>query len=123
MSEKLEAQRRAITLWILRASIGLAVSFILAGLMLFLLRGGAYFPRSPSGSLLEIAGYAWREMLDLRPSAYFDAALLVVLLTPLARLLSGVVASSRARDWGYVLIGLVVIALVSAGLFEGQAGI
>jgi uncharacterized membrane protein len=123
VSGKLEAQRRAVTVWILRASIGLAVLFILVGLELFALRGGAYFPRSPSGSLFEVAAYAWREMLNLRPSAWFDAALLVVLLTPLARLLSGVVASLRARDWGYVLIGLVVMGLVSVGLFAGQAGI
>lgn len=123
MSEELEAQRRTVTVWILRASIGLAVLFILAGLEIFLVRGGAYFPRSPSGSLLEIATYAWREMQNLRPSAFFDAAMLVVLLTPLARLLSGVVASLRARDWGYVVIGLMVMTLVSIGLFAGQAGI
>jgi uncharacterized membrane protein len=123
MSEKLEAQRRAVTVWILRASIAFTVLLILVGLELFALRGGAYFPRSPAGSLLEIAAYAWREMRNLRPSAWFDAALLVVLLTPLARLLSGVVASLRARDWGYVVIGLVVVTLVSIGLFAGQAGI
>lgn len=122
MSEKLEAQRQAVTRWILRASIGLVVMCILVGLELLLFRGGAYFPTPPSGSLPAIARSAWRGMLGMRPSGWFDAALLVVLLTPLARLLSGVVANARARDWLYVLIGVVVMALVSAGLIAGQAG-
>jgi uncharacterized membrane protein len=49
-----------------------------------------------------------------------DAGLLVILFTPLARLLSGVVANARARDWLYVGIGAVVIGLVLTGLFTGQ---
>jgi uncharacterized membrane protein len=121
MNAKHEEQRRRMTLWILRASIGLAVLFILVGLELFAFRGGAYFPRSPSGSLLEIAADAWRGMLNLRPSAYFDAGILVILLTPLVRLLSGVIANARTRDWVYVAIGLMVITLVAVGLFAGQA--
>jgi uncharacterized membrane protein len=62
-------------------------------------------------------------MLSLRPSAFLDAGLLVLLFTPLARLLSGVVANARARDWLYAFIGIVVVALVSVGLFAGQAGV
>jgi uncharacterized membrane protein len=123
MSEKLEAQRRRVTLWILRASIGLAAFSILIGLTLFLARGAVYFPRTPSGSVVSILAYAWHEALALRPSAFFDFGIVVILLTPLARLLSGVVANARVRDWTFVLIGLVVVALVSAGLFAGQAGI
>jgi hypothetical protein len=33
-----------------------------------------------------------------------------------------VVANVRARDWLYVVIGLVVVGLVVAGLLMGQAG-
>ena len=121
MSEKLEDQRRLITVWILRASIGLAVLFILVGLELFAIRGGAYFPKTPSGSLLEIAADSWQGMLGLRPSAWFDAGILVILLTPLVRLAAGVVASMRVRDWAYVSIGVVVMSLVAIGLFAGRA--
>jgi len=122
MSEKLEAQRRFITLLILRTSIGLAVFSILLGLMLFLARGGAYFPTTPSGPITSILAYVWHEARALRPSAFMEAGILVILFTPLVRLLSGVVANAQMRDWSYVLIGLVVIGFVSAGLFAGQAG-
>jgi len=120
MSEKLEAQRRLITLLILRTSIGVAVFSILLGLMLFLARGGAYFPTTPSGRIDEILAYVWHEARALRPSAFLDAGLLVILFTPLVRLLSGVVANARMRDWLYVVIGGIVIGLVLIGLFAGQ---
>jgi uncharacterized membrane protein len=122
MSEKLEAQRRLITLLILRLSIGLAVISILVGLTLFLARGAVYFPRTPSGRIDAILSYVWHEALAMRPSAFLDAGLLVILFTPLARLASGVVANARARDWLYVGIGTVVIGLVMIGLFTGQSG-
>ena len=120
MSEKLEAQRRLITLWILRLSIGLAVFSILLGLMLFLARGGMYFPTTPSGPITSILAYIWHEALALRPTAFMEAGILVILFTPLVRLASGVVANARVRDWLYVGIGSVVIGLVLIGLFTGQ---
>ncbi len=122
MNEKLEAQRRLITLAILRLSIGLAVFSILVGLTLFLARGAVYFPRTPSGRIDAILAYVWHEAQAGRASAYLDAGLLVILFTPLARLASGVVANARARDWLYVGIGAVVMALVITGLFTGQSG-
>ena len=121
MSERLTAQRRLITLWILRSSIGLAVFSILVGLTLFLARGGVYFPRTPSGPITQIIAYVWNEALGGRASAFLDAGILVLLFTPLTRLAAGVVANVRARDWIYVGIGLVVIGLVLTGLFTGQS--
>ena len=123
MSERLEAQRRLVTVTILRTSIGLAVFSILMGLTLFLARGAAYFPTTPSGRIDQVLAYAWHEALALRPSAFFEFGILVILLTPLARLASGVVANARARDWLYVGIGLGVTGLVCVGLFAGQAGL
>ena len=120
MSERLEAQRRLITLLILRTSIGLAVFSILVGLTLFMARGAAYFPTTPSGRIDEILGYVWHEAQALRPSAFMEAGLLVILFTPLVRLLSGVVTYARAWDWLYVGVGVLVTTLVLVGLFTGQ---
>jgi uncharacterized membrane protein len=121
MSAHLEAQRRLITLWILRLSIGLAVFSILVGLTLFLARGAVYFPRTPSGRIDQILVYIWQESRMGRPSAFMDAGMLVILFTPLARLASGVIANIRTKDWLYIGIGLVVSGLVLIGLFTGQA--
>ena len=122
MKAALDRQRRFITLWILRLSIGLSVAFILMGLSVFLARGGAYVPHTPSGSIAEILAYVWQEALDLHASAFLDAGVLVLLFTPLARLAAGVAANVRLRDWTYVMIGLVVVALVVIGMVTGQAG-
>lgn len=122
MSERLEVQRQLITTWLLRLSIGSAAFSILVGLTLFLARGAVFFPTTPSGRIDQVLAYAWHEALALRPSAFFEFGILVILFTPLARLLSGVVAYARIRDWSYVVIGIVVISLVVAGQFVGQIG-
>ena len=122
MKGRLDAQRRLVTVVILRTSIGLAVCSILVGLTLFLARGALYFPTTPTGRIHSILAYVWHQAMALRPSAFLEAGILVILFTPLARLLSGVVANVRARDWLYVGIGAVVIALVLTGLFTGQGG-
>ncbi|HEV7165825.1 MAG TPA: DUF1634 domain-containing protein [Gammaproteobacteria bacterium] len=120
MSERLEAQRRLITVWILRISIGLSVLSILTGLTIFLVKGADYMPHTPSGPITAILAYVWQEALGLHPSAFLDAGILVLLFTPLARLAAGVAANIRAKDWLYVGIGVVVIGLVLVGFFTGQ---
>lgn len=121
MSERLEAQRRLITVWILRTSIGLCVLCIVTGLTIFLVKGAGYEPHTPSGSITAILVHVWQEALGLHASAFLDAGVLVLLFTPLARLLSGVLANARARDLVYVGISTAVIGLVLIGLFAGQA--
>lgn len=121
MNTRLVEQRRLITVWILRLSIGFSVLSIFTGLTVFMLKGGNYFPRSPSGSVGTIFVHLWEEARTLHAGAFLDAGVVVVLFTPLARLASGVIANLRARDWLYVGIGMVVIGLVLAGLLTGQA--
>ena len=122
MSERLAAQRRLVTVWILRTSIGLSVACITMGLAVFLVKGADYQPHTPSGPITTILAYVWQEALGLHAGALLDAGILVMLFTPLARLASGVVANVRIRDWLYVAIGVVVIGLVLTGMFTGQAG-
>jgi len=47
----------------------------------------------------------------------------VLLLTPVARLLVGIYVSARVRDWLYVAIGMLVVALVITGVIAGQSGV
>ena len=121
MNAKLDQQRQRITVWILRTSIGLSVFSIVTGLTIFLVKGADYVPHTPSGPITTILAYVWQEAIGLHASAFLDAGVLVLLFTPLARLIAGVVANARARDWLYVAIGAVVIGLVLTGLFTGQS--
>lgn len=119
----LAQHRRRLTAWILRLSIGLCLLLILLGLALFLAQGGTRAPAFPGGSLVDILSGAWRRGERLHAGAFLDAGLAVLLLTPVARLVAGVYVSARAKDWLYVLIGLIVLGLVAAGLLAGQASV
>jgi len=120
MTAKLDSQRRLINLWILRTSIGLSLVSILAGLGVFLAKGADYAPHTPSGSIAAIIVDVCQEASSLHASAFLDIGVLVMLFTPLARLLSGVVVNIRSRDWLYVAVGLLVAGLVLTGLISGQ---
>ena len=54
--------------------------------------------------------------IGFHASAFLDTAI-VVLLTPVARLLVGIYVSARVRDWLYVAIGVLVVAGVVIGQF------
>lgn len=118
----LAQHRRWLTAWILRLSISLCLLLILLGLVLFLAQGGTHVPAFPRGSLADILTGAWQRGEGLHAGAFLDAGLVVLLLTPVARLVAGIYISARARDWLYVGIGAVVIALVLIGLFIGANG-
>lgn len=114
-------ERRLLNVWIVRASVTSCVILILTGLLLFFVHGSR-MPTRPAGSLLDIlhgivvGGFSWQA------SAFLDAGLLILLLTPMVRLLAGIYVSLRMRDWLYALIGLIVVALVVIGLLAGQSG-
>ncbi|MGH8397602.1 MAG: DUF1634 domain-containing protein [Gammaproteobacteria bacterium] len=113
-------QRQLLARWILRISISLSLLFIVTGLVIFFLHGASRVPAAPSGRLSSILETVMHSGIGLHASAFLVAGIVVLLLTPIARLLSGVVASARARDWLYVAIGLIVLVLVLVGLYAGQ---
>lgn len=113
--------RQWLTGWILRVSISLCLALIGVGLLLFFLRGETV-PATPSGSLLAIVAGAWQRGIGLHAGGFLDVGIVVLLLTPVVRLVAGVYVSARAQDWLYALIGLVVLGLVITGLIAGQSG-
>lgn len=118
---KLARERQFLARLILRTSISLCLLLIIIGLAIFLARGGRHIPVNPSGRFSAIVGRTLHVGAGLHASAFLIAGIVVLLLTPIARLLSGVVMSARARDWLYVVIGVVVLGLLIAGLLIGQA--
>ena len=117
MSEQAR-HRQLITAWILRVSIGLCLSLIVTGLGLFLW-SGERVPVTPGGSLLSMISSA----VQRGSGGLLDLGVIVLLLTPVARLIAGVYVSARARDWLYAMIGVVVLGLVITGLIAGENGL
>lgn len=105
---------------ILRLGVMVSAALIVIGLLAQILKGGAA-PQALGGSFPILLSRVAGGVLRLEPAALVDAGLLVLLVTPMARVAAGIVASARARDAAYVIIGLVVLALVLYGLLSGQA--
>ncbi|MDE2196711.1 MAG: DUF1634 domain-containing protein [Gammaproteobacteria bacterium] len=116
-------ERRLLNTWILRASIVLCLLLIVIGLSVFFVHGGTHIPATPSGSLRQIIRHAVHAGTGLHAGTFLDAGVIVLLLTPMARLLAGIYVSARVRDWLYVAIGVLVLALVIIGVIAGQSGV
>lgn len=119
---RLVRERRLLNTWILRASIGACLLLIVIGMAMFFVHG-VRLPMPPRGSLWEILKRAAGRGVRLHSDAFLDIAIIVLLLTPMMRLLDGVYVSARASDWLYAGIGLLVLALVVSGVIAGQIGI
>jgi uncharacterized membrane protein len=116
----LTRQRRVLTTWILWVSIGLCVACCGVGLAIFFMQGAEHIPITPSGSLQQIFDTALHRGPGWHASVFLDLGILVLLLTPVARLAAGVYASARESDWLYAVIGLVVLGLLITGLIAGE---
>ncbi|MGA9854861.1 MAG: DUF1634 domain-containing protein [Gammaproteobacteria bacterium] len=116
-------ERRLLNIWILRVSIALCALLIAVGLAIFFVHGSTHILATPSGSLREMIHASIQGSIGLHAGAFLDAAIIVLLLTPMARLVAGIYVSARVRDWLYVGIGVLVLALVIIGVIAGQSGV
>ena len=109
---------------LLRAGVLLAATVVLAGGILYLVRHGGeradkrVFLGEPAElrNPTEIVAYA------LHPSGrgMIQFGLLLLVATPVVRVLFSVVGFFRERDFAYVLLTLVVLAVLLSSLFFGE---
>jgi uncharacterized membrane protein len=116
-------ERRLLNIWILRVSIALCALLIATGLVIFFVHGSTHILVTPGGSLREMIHASIQGSMGLHAAAFLDAAIIVLLLTPMARLVAGIYVSARVRDWLYVAIGTLVLVLVIIGVIAGQIGV
>jgi uncharacterized membrane protein len=108
---------------LLRSGVLLAASLVFIGGIVYLSRhdlptinyrvfqGEPQELRTISGILREAAKFRGRGLIQL--------GLLVLIATPVARVLFSVVAFLYERDWTYVAITMIVLALLCYSLFGG----
>lgn len=114
------AEGGRLTAWVIAAAIAVASVLLLGGLVSFLVGGAPSGPmaaRNFLGVLARAVGAVHR--FDAR--GLIEGGLLVLLLTPLARLVAGAVQSARRGDWRFVAIGALVACLLLAGILLGTA--
>ena len=63
---------------------------------------------------------ALRRTAELRPSGFLTLGLLVLVATPILRVIGSTLAFIYERDWRYALVTLVVLVVVTLSLLLGQ---
>ena len=105
---------------LLQAGVMLAAALVLAGGIVYLLRhpmpmNYRQFNGEPA-SLKTIRGILG-EAKSLHGRGLIQLGLLVLIATPVARVVYSVVAFASQRDWKYVVITLIVLGLLCFSLF------
>jgi len=112
------AEGGRFTAWVIGAAVVLAAVLFALGLVVYILEGGAEQPFQVRG-IFDVAVHAVRGSAHFRSWGFIEAGLLVLLFAPFLRLFAGVVASTRRRDWLFAAIGVLVMALLLAGILLG----
>ncbi|MBX5465524.1 MAG: DUF1634 domain-containing protein [Clostridia bacterium] len=103
--------------WILRGGVLLSAAIMLGGFLLLLVHP----PRVPYARPGEVA-QVFDEARRGDPLALIDLGILVLVLTPIARVLLSVFVFLRERDLTYTLVTLFVLAVLVASFLLGKAG-
>lgn len=109
-------------------ALNLVVSRMLAvglGLASALMTGGALLAAVGAGSvdsqalrLTEIPSALWAG----RPNGFLSLGILVLVVTPAARVVLLLGAFLRRREWGFALVSAAVLGVLGVGLLVGLAG-
>lgn len=64
----------------------------------------------------------WTGLLALQPQAVIAAGLLLLLVTPVLTVTAAAVTFALERDWRYVVIALLVLAILITSFLIGKGG-
>ena len=108
--------------YVLRGGVLLSAGLLILGALLYaiaaLRNGSPAFPSTYPHSLGGVlAGLAHGD-----PLAILSLGLLVLLLTPVARVLVSILAFARERDWLYVAITALVLLILVVSFLLGAGG-
>ena len=124
MTNREDAAFDAMLAHVLRAGVLLSAAIVAIGAVIFLLRHGleqpAYHVFHGEPTPLRSIGGILGATRQLRGRGIVQLGLLLLIATPIARVLFSVVGFARQRDWLYVAITLVVLALLAFSLLAGS---
>ena len=113
----------AVLAYVLRGGVLLSAAVVACGGALFLARHGMERPeyavfRGESSTLRAISGIV-TEARALGGRGLIQLGLLLLIATPIARVVWSVIGFARQRDWLYVLVTLTVLTLLTYSLTSG----
>ena len=111
----------AIIGWILRGGAILSAAIILIGILLLLLHPGD-LPETSLQAFPHTLDQVWTGLLALQPQPVIAAGLLLLIATPVMTVTAAAVTFALERDWRYVVIALLVLAILITSFFIGKGG-
>jgi uncharacterized membrane protein len=91
-----------------------SVTFMVAGIILDLI-----FQRTLPTDVIPLPEL-WQRVVTLRPSAFFSLGLILLILTPLLRVIGSLGVFVRERDWRYVGVTFTVLVVMLISIYVGQ---
>jgi uncharacterized membrane protein len=109
---------------LLRSGVLLASALVLAGGILLLLRSpghaASYTRFVPAAPDLRRGSTLLAALLRADPEAIIEAGVLVLIATPVARVVSAVIGFAAERDRLYPWVSLTVLAVLAASILFGR---
>jgi uncharacterized membrane protein len=105
---------------LLRWGVLVAAAIVAAGGLFLLVSRGGWVPdfrefHDAQSPLRSVTGIL-REALALRPDAIVQTGLLVLIATPVLRVVFSLFGFARQKDWLYVALTLIVLSVLAVGL-------
>jgi len=63
---------------------------------------------------------AFQQVADLHPAGFLTLGILVLIATPILRVLGSIIAFIYERDWRYALITFIVFSIVMVSIISGK---
>jgi uncharacterized membrane protein len=108
-----------IVSWVLQGGIWLSSFIIVLGMLLLALKPGGLSTISLQ-AFPDTAGQIWAGLLELQPITIIVLGLLLLMATPVIRVIVSIFAFGLEHDRLYVVITLVVLAILCAGFLLGK---
>src|SRR5579871_3602111 len=110
---------------LLRAGVGLAAGVVLTGGIIYLVQHSGTAPdrkvfHGEPADLRRPTEIVWNAM-HLQGQDVIQLGLLLLIATPVARVVFSVIGFLRERDFVYVVLTLIVLAVLLGSLFSGGA--
>jgi uncharacterized membrane protein len=108
---------------LLRVGVLVAAAVALLGGIAFMIHHGSLTPdhsvfRGQPSMLSSLSGVI-AGAIALQPAAIVQLGIVLLIATPVARVLLTLIAFAIQRDWMYVLISAIVLVLLAYSLFVG----
>jgi uncharacterized membrane protein len=112
---------------LLQIGVGFAALVVFIGAIVFLFRHGAapVDYREFHGEPADLRTF-WgitSDAIDFRGRGIIQLGLLLLIATPVARVVFTVIAFLRERDWTYLVVTLIVLGILLYGLLSGYFGL